>query len=64
MPALFAVAWIPTTVIGVSVENQFTVFGAAGAVLFMLLSGLLLARFDRPGILRERTADVLGSKLS
>jgi hypothetical protein len=45
MPALFALAWIPTTVIGVSVENQFTVFGAAGAVLFMLLSGLLLARF-------------------
>ena len=31
--------------IGVSVENQFTVFGAAGAVVFMLLSGLLLARF-------------------
>jgi hypothetical protein len=46
MPVLFALAWIPTTVIGVSVENQFTVFGAAGAVLFMLLSGLLLARFS------------------
>ena len=45
MPVLFALAWVPTTVIGVSVENQFTVFGAAGAVLFMLLSGLLLARF-------------------
>ena len=28
-----------------SVEDQFTVFGAAGALLFMLLSGLLLARF-------------------
>jgi hypothetical protein len=45
MPLLFALAWVPTTVIGVSVENQFTVFGAAGAILFMLLSGLLLARF-------------------
>ena len=45
MPVLFALAWVPTTVIGVSVENQFTVFGAAGAILFMLLSGLLLARF-------------------
>ena len=45
MPVLFALAWVPTTLIGVSVENQFTVFGAAGAVLFMLLSGLLLARF-------------------
>ena len=46
MPALFALAWVPTTVIGVSVENQFTVFGAAGAIPFMLLSGLLLARFS------------------
>ena len=45
MPVLFALAWCLTTVIGVSVENQFTVFGAAGAVLFMVLSGLLLARF-------------------
>jgi hypothetical protein len=45
MPVLFALAWLATTVIGVSVENQFTVFGAAGAILFTLLSGLLLARF-------------------
>ena len=45
MPVLFALAWVATTAIGVSVENQFTVFGAAGAILFTLLSGLLLARF-------------------
>jgi hypothetical protein len=45
MPVLFALGWVATTVIGVSVEDQFTVFGAAGAVLFMLLSGVLLARF-------------------
>lgn len=45
MPFLFALSWVPTTAIGVSVDNQFTVFGAAGSVLFMLLSGLLLARF-------------------
>jgi hypothetical protein len=25
------------------------VFGAAGALTFMLLSGLVLARFERPG---------------
>ena len=43
MPALFALGWVATTAIGVSVEEQFTVFGAAGAVLFMLASGLLLA---------------------
>ena len=31
--------------IGVSVDNQFTVFGASGAIVFTLLSGLLLAHF-------------------
>ena len=45
MPVLFALGWVATTSIGVSVEEQFTVFGAAGAVLFMLLSGLVVARF-------------------
>jgi hypothetical protein len=45
MPVLFALGWIATTAAGISVEDQFTVFGAAGAVVFMLLSGLLLARF-------------------
>ncbi len=45
MPLLFAVGWVPTVAIGVSVEDQFTVFGAAGAVLFMVVSGLVLARF-------------------
>jgi hypothetical protein len=45
MPILFGLGWIPSTAIGVSVDEQFTVFGAAGAVLFMVLSGLLVARF-------------------
>jgi hypothetical protein len=45
MPVLFGLGWISTTAIGVSVEDQFTVFGAAGALLFMLLSGLLVARY-------------------
>jgi hypothetical protein len=45
MPVLFALGWIATSAAGISVEEQFTVFGAAGAVLFMLLSGLLFARF-------------------
>lgn len=44
MPVLFGLGWSATTAIGVSVEEQFTVFGAAGAILFMLLSGLLFAR--------------------
>jgi hypothetical protein len=45
MPVLFALGWCASSGIGVSVDDQFTVFGAAGAVVFTLLSGLLLARF-------------------
>jgi hypothetical protein len=45
MPLLFALGWVAPWAIGVSVERQFTVFGASGALVFMLLSGLILARF-------------------
>jgi hypothetical protein len=45
MPVLFALGWIASTGIGIDVDDQFTVFGASGAVVFTLLSGLLLARF-------------------
>jgi hypothetical protein len=45
MPVLLALGWTVTTAGGISVEDQFTVFGAYGAVVFTLLSGLLLARF-------------------
>jgi hypothetical protein len=48
VPVLFALGWCASTGIGVDVADQWTVFGAAGAVLFMLLSGLVLARFT-PG---------------
>jgi hypothetical protein len=51
MPVLFALGWCASTSIGVDVGDQFTVFGAAGAIVFMLLSGLLLAHFaplERP----------------
>ncbi|HEX8649195.1 MAG TPA: hypothetical protein VF715_20050 [Thermoleophilaceae bacterium] len=33
-----------------SVEDQFTVFGAAGAITFTLLSGFVIARFARPAV--------------
>ncbi len=48
MPALFALGWCASTGIGVDVDDQFTVFGAAGAIVFTVLSGLLLAHFT-PG---------------
>jgi hypothetical protein len=42
MPVLWALGWTVTTLGGISVENQFTIFGAYGAVTFSALSGLLL----------------------
>jgi hypothetical protein len=44
MPVMLALGWTASTLIGVDVDNQFTVFGASGAIVFTLLSGLLLAR--------------------
>jgi len=45
MPVLLAAGWSITTLGGIDVDKQFTVFGAFGAITFMVLSGLLLARF-------------------
>lgn len=45
MPALFALGWSVASVTGIGVDDQFTVFGAGGALLFMLLSGLVVARY-------------------
>jgi hypothetical protein len=42
MPALWALGWTATTLGGISVDEQFTIFGAYGAVTFSALSGLLL----------------------
>jgi hypothetical protein len=42
MPALWALGWTVTTLGGISVDEQFTIFGAYGAVTFSALSGLLL----------------------
>jgi hypothetical protein len=50
MPALWALGWTTTTLGGISVDEQFTVFGAYGAITFSALSGLLLLRLlpERP----------------
>jgi hypothetical protein len=42
MPVLWAVAWVVTESAGINVSNQFTVFGASGAVVFGIMSGFLL----------------------
>ena len=42
MPVLWALGWSATTLGGISVDNQFTIFGAYGALTFSALSGLLL----------------------
>jgi hypothetical protein len=42
MPALWALGWTVTTLAGIDVDQQFTVFGAYGAAAFSAVSGLLL----------------------
>jgi hypothetical protein len=44
VPALWALGWTATTLGGITVEEQFTIFGAYGAITFSALSGLLLHR--------------------
>lgn len=46
VPPLWALGWTVTTLAGVDVERQYTTFGATGALVFSLLSGLLLARLQ------------------
>jgi len=44
LPLLWVLGWTATTLGGIAVDQQFTVFGAYGAVTFSALSGLLLHR--------------------
>jgi hypothetical protein len=48
LPVLWALGWTATTLGGIAVDQQFTVFGAYGAVTFSALSGLLLERLLPP----------------
>ncbi len=56
LPALWAAGWTVTTLIGVDVESQYTIFGAAGAVTFSALSGLLLEHLLRDAAPRPRSS--------
>jgi hypothetical protein len=51
MPLFFSIGWVVTDVV-IDSGQQFTVFGASGAVVFAILSGLLLMA----GIRREKFA--------
>jgi hypothetical protein len=42
MPVLWSLGWVVSTSIGIAVEEQFSIFGSSGAVVFSTLSGLLL----------------------
>ena len=47
MPPLWALGWIVTTAAGIRVDQQFTNFGASGAIVVTILSGLLLVQLLR-----------------
>jgi hypothetical protein len=42
MPVLWATGWVVTTAAGIAVEEQFTLFGASGAITVTALLGVLL----------------------
>ena len=42
MPALWSLGWTITTLVGVDVETQYTVFGSTGAITVSALTGLAL----------------------
>jgi hypothetical protein len=47
--AAWAVGWAVTTLVGVRVEDQFTVFGSAGAITVTALTSVLSLVITRPG---------------
>lgn len=54
---LWALGWVVTTLAMVAVDEQFTVFGASGALTFSALSGVVLHQLLRPaGLTATRDA--------
>ena len=57
-PLLWALGWTITTLAGIPMGEQFTIFGASGAVTFSALSGLLLHQLLPP--MRNPATDSVG----
>ncbi len=53
---VWALGWTVTTAVGVQVEEQFTVFGAAGAITVALLTSVLPLVLDRTRVRTEAAA--------
>jgi hypothetical protein len=60
LAAAWALGWIVTTSIGVRVDEQFTVFGSAGALTVAALTAILPLRLSR-GLLDRRAGSTDGS---
>ena len=56
MPPLWALGWIVTTMAGIAVDQHFTNFGASGAIVVTILSGLLLVQLLRAPRLSDEAA--------
>jgi len=57
----WAIGWLMTRAAGVDLTANWSVFGAAGALTFQLLTGLALAWMLPPATLtRDRPATVAG----
>jgi hypothetical protein len=50
----WALGWTVTTLAGITVDEQFIVFGASGAALYTLLAGLVLSGLRLPTIAAAR----------
>jgi hypothetical protein len=60
IPVLWALGWTVSTLVGVEVDQQFTIFGSTGAITFSALSGALLHWW----LPRRATAAGIGDRLA
>ncbi|MGV8910041.1 MAG: hypothetical protein ACOH1Y_13755 [Propionicimonas sp.] len=58
MPALWALGWTVTTLAGIDVDRQVTIFGATGAITFSALSGALMHALQPGSATTVNTAGV------